>query len=175
MKENTVPICPGAELAFSTGAEMSWCRTVLFPSVAAVFWYHFPRTNDYNRSLLGNYIFIVAQRSLRCPYTLLLIELPTPVILLKLMTTPHDQNRDIFWNILVLDSTCHILLLVSCIEIEKFLLICFNDSQLGFCLNWNTFIAIFASSNFSHANCWVSGCCLTPTQQFFSYIMARTS
>ena len=63
MKENTVPICPGAELAFSTGAEMSWCRTVLFPSVAAVFWYHFPRTNDYNRSLLGNYIFIVAQRS----------------------------------------------------------------------------------------------------------------
>jgi hypothetical protein len=76
--------------------------------------------------LLGNYIFIVAQRSLRWPYTLLLIELPTPVILLKLMTTPHDQNRDIFWNILVLDSTCQILLLVSCIEIEKLLLILFQ-------------------------------------------------
>ena len=27
----TVPKCLGAELSFSTGAEMSWCRTVLFP------------------------------------------------------------------------------------------------------------------------------------------------
>ena len=40
MKENAVPIwhffstvpkCLGAELCFSTGAEMSWCRTVLVP------------------------------------------------------------------------------------------------------------------------------------------------
>ena len=30
---STVPKCLGAELSFSTGAEMSWCRTVLFPSV----------------------------------------------------------------------------------------------------------------------------------------------
>jgi hypothetical protein len=26
-----------------------------------------------------------------------------------------------------------------------------------------------------HSSEWVSNCCLTPTQQFFSYIMARTS
>ena len=30
LKENTVPICPDTELSFSTGAEMSWCQTVLF-------------------------------------------------------------------------------------------------------------------------------------------------
>jgi hypothetical protein len=47
LKENAVPICPGAdlfwyrfvlipnclgaELSFSTGAEMSWCQTVVLP------------------------------------------------------------------------------------------------------------------------------------------------